>query len=661
VRGFCYATDATTGQIIPNPSNSQCNMLRTLFSGGQDNRPGLGGFVHSQAAIVPASPFITDAPVGAHRPTVAYVGGLDGMLHAFYVPSDGKDHSYTGPASAVKTLTAKDASTTFHKTVDASVLKDSNALKELWAFIPPGQLPLLQSNNAMVDSSPVVIDAYGDFDGSGVRTWHTVLVASAGGGNREVFALDVTNPLKPILLWDLQANYQNDVLQYAPTPLTDDDTGKNTATQAQAFAWQNGCHAGAANCTVTDFKLPPMGKPATTGLYNYSNLGASQSISVAQMRRFNSPVFAAFVATNEPQDKQDSGSGLFVFAIDVTTGQKIWEFNNPYNLSDDPAEQIAGIGNTPPAGVTLLSKAGNSLIDTAFVGDDEGALWELDAADGVNVNSFAPLLGSTSYSSLCSSKQRCNFALNLAYGDGVAHAQPISSLSTIFFLPTMPSTSPLKKYEGQPMLAFGTAGTDTVAALEPAPDATGNPCPAGSTAPCISGKVHLIPLLPNYRYTTQDLVGTNSSTVLNDIQTWGLLKHANEPAGIALTNGERVYGSIVAAGDQLFYNTTTGSVSSIDARNGNINGSTYRLLLSAGGALTPYNYVAAAGLTKAGGSGGTPMLDTTTGAVVVVTDKQILRFNPPAGGTLKGPSVNGKGATPTGLLSWFFRRRGLEY
>jgi hypothetical protein len=305
-----------------------------------------------------------------------------------------------------------------------------------------------------------------------------------------------------------------------------------------------------------------------------------------------------------------------------------------------------------------LSKAGNSLLDTAYVGDDEGGLWELDAADGVNVNSFAPLLPSTSYASLCGTKQRCNFALSLAYGDGSLKAQPISSLSTVFILPTMPAASPLKSYEAQPLLAYGTGGTDTVAALEPTADAKGNPCPTGTT--CINGKVHIIPLLPNYRYTPQDLLGTSSSTSLNAIQTWGIVKQP-EPPGISLTNGERVYGSIVAAGDQLFYNTTTGSVSSIDARFGNLSGSTYRLLLSAAGPLSAYDYVKGNSLTKVGGAGGTPMLDATTGNVVVVTDKYVLRFPPPVGGTLQGPSVNGKGATPTGLLSWFFRRRGLEY
>jgi len=47
---------------------------------------------------------------------------------------------------------------------------------------------------------------------------------------------------------------------------------------------------------------------------------------------------------------------------------------------------------------------------------------------------------------------------------------------------------------------------------------------------------------------------------------------------------------------------------------------------------------------------------------VVVTDKGVLRLDaPPVKGTLVGPSVNGRGATPSGLLSWYFRRRGLEY
>jgi hypothetical protein len=205
------------------------------------------------------------------------------------------------------------------------------------------------------------------------------------------------------------------------------------------------------------------------------------------------------------------------------------------------------------------------------------------------------------------------------------------------------------------MLAYGTAGTDTVSGLEPI-DSSGTPCPSGSS--CINGALHLVPLRPNYHYTASELVA-NASTVLPWIEQKGVVK--TEPTGYPsfFTGGERIFGSIVAAGDQLFFNTTLGSVSQFDQR-GNLNGSSYRLLLSANS--NPlYNYISSGGLTKVGGAGGTPMLDVATGNVVVVTDKGILRFGPAPGGTMKGPSVNGRGATPTGLLSWFFRRRGLEY
>jgi type IV pilus assembly protein PilY1 len=648
IRGYCYAIDPTKAPAATTDCVADALNINV-------SNPEVGGFVHSQPAVVPASAFITDAPAGTHRPSVLYIGGLDGQLHAFYVPSDGKDNGYTGPANAVGSYNTA-ATSVFKKPVSGAFDSSTKPLQELWSFIPPGQLPLLQINNAMVDSSPVAIDVFGDFDGTGTRTWHTVVVASAGGSNRELFALDVTNPLKPILLWDLQANFEDQSpfnVEFAPIPLTDDDTGYNPSTQAQAFAWQNGCHAGAANCAVTDFQLPPAGNPPTTGPYNYVNLGASQSISVAQLRRNNAPLFAAFVATNEPQNKTDSGSGIYVFAVDVVTGQKIWEFNNPYNLSDDPQTQINGIGNTPPAGVTLFSKAGNSLIDTAYVGDDEGSLWELDAADGLNVNSYAALLGTSS----CLTGFRCNFALSQAYGNGANGPQPISSLSTIFILPpTYPATGPLAAYRGQALLAYGTAGTDTVSGLEPAPDATGAPCPT----PCINGAVHLIPLAPPARYSVSDLLADSSKMAL--VQQGGVVKADVTSYPMWLTNGERVYGSIVVAGDQLFFNTTQGSVSQLDQR-GNLSGAAYRMNLSA--TSNPlWNYVTGNGLTKVGGAGGTPLVDSKTGAIVVVTDKFILRFDPPPGAAAvppSGPSVNGRGATPTGFLSWFFRRRGLEY
>jgi|GEM_PF-2396521 len=683
VRGFCFATDLS-GNPIKHPTSGMCDGRLLGAADPQRSAAALGGFVHSQAAVIPASVFVNDLPAGKHRPTVAYVGSIDGMLHAFYVPSDGNDNGYTGAAGPSGTgLTARnpDASATFTgHTTYGTFSNSTTPLTELWAFIPPGQLPLLQANAAEVDSSPAVIDAFGDFDGSGIRSWHTVLVASAGGNNRELFALDISNPLKPTLLWDIQSSFDGSAMPFAPSFLADDDIGLSLGGQAQAFAWQNSCHAGSTGCTVSNFQLPPAGTPTTNGIYNYVHLGASQTVSMAALRRNNQPVFAAFVGTNEPQDQPDSGAGMYVFAIDVVTGQKIWEFNNAYNLSDDPAPQRAGaIGNDAPAGVTLLSKAGNSFIDTVYVGDAEGALWELDAADGTNNTSYGVALGST-----CSGTG-CNFAFSQAYGTGTRGPQPISTLSTIFVVPqSYPATGGLARYRGQALLAYGTAGTDTVAGLEPAPTVSGPPpvvtnaCPTG----CISGAIHLLPVGPNGRYSASRVLGPPS--LVSTVQTNGVGIEVNtvDSGGtvtplypVSLTNGERFYGSIVAAGDQLIFSAARGTVTNLDSRFGpasGLGGNTYGINTETGTTTNAYY-----SSTTFGGSQSTPLVDAATGNILVVTNQGLVFLTPPAamgippaGQTLNGSGGNtgssgisggGNGSSAANLMSWFFRRRGLEY
>jgi len=99
------------------------------------------------------------------RPGTVYVGANDGMLHAF----------------------------------------DSNTGVERWAYIPSFVLPNLKSllddtyaNNHryFVDGSPVVTDIW---NGS---AWKTILVGGLGAGGKGYFALDVTDPTNPNVLWE---------------------------------------------------------------------------------------------------------------------------------------------------------------------------------------------------------------------------------------------------------------------------------------------------------------------------------------------------------------------------------------------------------------------------------------------------------------------------
>jgi hypothetical protein len=403
--------------------------------------------------------------------------------------------------------------------------------------------------------------------------------------------------------------------------------------------------------------LPPATDPgrSTTGLFNYLHLGASKGVSAAPMRRNNAPVFAAFLATNEPQDQSNSGQGIYTFGIDLVNGHKLWEFRNPYN-KNDVANAQSGLGNTPPAGVTLFSKAGNSLVDSLYVGDDHGSLWELDAADGVNTTGYASSLTG------CSASSSCNFALSQAYGTGAKLAQPISTLSTIFIVPPdYPTTGPLKNYVNQALLAYGTAGTDSITALEP------SDCVAGSTNPaCITGQLHLLPLSPTGRYSGSQIAATSATRTT--VTNFGdAIEVPSYP--LSLSVGDRLFGSIIAAGGSLFFATNDASKSSsLDNFQSNA-GTTYQFKI--GDVLTsstPFNSNTYAVNSGLGGAGGTPLLvfdvpgAPTKAAVVTVTNQGIATHIISGPMTaLKGPTVNGQGQTPATFLGWFFRRRASEY
>jgi type IV pilus assembly protein PilY1 len=101
----------------------------------------------------------------ASRPGAVYVAANDGMLHSF----------------------------------------DSATGKENWAYIPSFVLPKLKAladdnygvtHQFYVDGSPTVSDVW---TGS---AWRTILVAGLNAGGKGYYALDVTDPTAPLVLWE---------------------------------------------------------------------------------------------------------------------------------------------------------------------------------------------------------------------------------------------------------------------------------------------------------------------------------------------------------------------------------------------------------------------------------------------------------------------------
>ncbi len=142
----------------------------------------LGDLVDSQPVYVGA-PFADYLDPGyaafktTARPSMVYVGGNDGMLHAFYA------------------------------TVD---LADPLHGQEAWAVIPSAVLPdlykladtnyLRGNHEFFVDGTPVAADVH---DGAG---WHTILVGGFNAGGKGYYALDITNPAAPAALWEFKQN-----------------------------------------------------------------------------------------------------------------------------------------------------------------------------------------------------------------------------------------------------------------------------------------------------------------------------------------------------------------------------------------------------------------------------------------------------------------------
>ena len=114
--------------------------------------------------IAPATSSFADLQVTQNKKTV-YVGANDGMLHAF----------------------------------------DATNGRERWAFIPTALLPNLYKladkdySNRHVNyvNGKATVGDY--FDGT---NWRKLLVSGFGGGARGLFAIDITNPDAPELLWE---------------------------------------------------------------------------------------------------------------------------------------------------------------------------------------------------------------------------------------------------------------------------------------------------------------------------------------------------------------------------------------------------------------------------------------------------------------------------
>jgi hypothetical protein len=308
---FTAANETLLAPFLQDPNNDNAGLIDFIRGTGRDWK--LGDINHSTPIVV-GPPVQTASLMGAgysqfktaqaNRTKVLYVGANDGMLHCF----------------------------------------DATTGAELWAFIPYNLLPKLQKQWAVdlvngsryyahdiyVDGSPVVADV--EIAGE----WRTVLVCGQGpgkgstmaGGHNYYFALDVTDPADPRILWEI--------------------THINASGQeTMGETWST----------------PVIGKISQSG----------------------TPRWVAFMGSGYDNIGQGVAGKSF-YTVRVDTGEVIWDTavtEVDTSLFTAPRVPYANIQATIVASPSLVDTNADGFVNSVYVGDLDGRLYRLDATSSV--------------------------------------------------------------------------------------------------------------------------------------------------------------------------------------------------------------------------------------------------------------------------------------
>ena len=248
----------------------------------------LGAFLHSRPLIIHYG----------QSQSVIYAGGNDGMLHAF----------------------------------------DDETGEELWGFIPPDLLERLKDLTGetveyYVDGSPraYIIDQNGNGTIESSDGDRVILACGERRGGDHYFALDVTSPESPRLLWQIG---------------------------------------------------PELG--------DYSEMGQSWSTPIVGKIRYGTGEKIVFFMGGGYDENQDSGPdagedvhGRAVYIVDTITGDLVWK----YSHAENPL-----MAHSIPSDIARVDTTGDGYIDRLYVGDMGGKMWRFDIGSPSSSNWTAKLL-----------------------------------------------------------------------------------------------------------------------------------------------------------------------------------------------------------------------------------------------------------------------------
>ncbi|HUJ27503.1 MAG TPA: hypothetical protein VLW85_15870 [Myxococcales bacterium] len=334
--------------------HSQC--LSTLYQ--YEFKPAVG--------FTPSATYTTTNPAqnGAYekfwedhesRQKIVLVGANDGLIHAFDAGT---------PTTSPPTL---NANTGFRQ-----VVYGSGTGNEVWAFVPPDQLPrlfrmLTDGHQLYMDGDIMVRDVWVDGKyndkGSGAFVnqplvkqdveYHTVAVASERQGGHHVLALDVTDTTTPKMLWTW------------PPPCSTEE-----------LVWGE-----------TFGQFSPRPPPIGPVLLQTSNSAGQPNYGVDHTEER----WAVFLnGGHSPYNTRGRGAAL----LDVYTGAPLFEALYNPTATDPSAQMRFGFAATAAMvdyGVSN-SFVPDGFFDTAILGDEGGQLWTFRFAAPGHINGTTGLV-----------------------------------------------------------------------------------------------------------------------------------------------------------------------------------------------------------------------------------------------------------------------------
>lgn len=282
------------------------------------------------------------------RKKMVYVGANDGMLHAFVVGVWDNDTSSWVYDPANENYGAQIG-------------------KELWAYVPSNLLAELKNlakadyghpsgcaHRTMVDLSPVAWDVFIDHDTDGSREWRTVLLGGERGGGDVYFAVDVTDPDNPKVLWEYSV-LRNLVVDASKEKMPFLDNATYAQVAAMPVSWTvpyvGYLKAPTSVCFFTKERVEPLqsGSPSlSSSCRDFGQLSGWYAFLGASPHIFKPEVDLPSNSLNDNETKTFLRPQLL--AIDIEKGVNIFQYLWPKILTQwaDKWPKVTSGSNTIP-------------------------------------------------------------------------------------------------------------------------------------------------------------------------------------------------------------------------------------------------------------------------------------------------------------------------